>query len=91
MFDPIYPVKRKYVKNYTAVKKLYDIFIDGKLVYESPSIEEMNQLRIAGLDELWEENRRLLNPQIYPVDLSLQLWEDRQSLIEEIAERDIDE
>lgn len=91
MFDPVYPVKRKYVKNFTAVKKLYDIFIDGKLVYESPSIEEMNQLRIAGLNELWEENRRLLNPQIYPVDLSLQLWEDRQSLIEEIAERDIDE
>ncbi len=89
MFDPVHTVKRKYVKNFTAVKKLHDIFVNGQLVYESPSIEEMSQLREAALDELWEENRRLLNPQIYPVDLSLQLWEDKKSLIESIAERDI--
>src|SRR5699024_3883904 len=84
MFDPVHTVKRKYVKNFTPVKKLNDIFVDGELVYEKRKIEEIKQVRIDRLEELWEENRRLVNPQIYPVDLSLKLWTDRQELIEEL-------
>lgn len=89
MFDPVHTVKRKYVKNFTPVKKLNDIFVDGELVYETRTIEEIKQVRIDRLEELWEENRRLVNPQIYPVDLSLKLWTDRQEMIEELAERDV--
>ncbi|CAD2073999.1 nicotinate phosphoribosyltransferase [Phocicoccus pinnipedialis] len=89
MFDPVHTVKRKYVKNFTPVKKLNDIFVDGELVYRKRTIAEIKQVRIDRLEELWEENRRLVKPQIYPVDLSLKLWTDRQKLIEDLSEREI--
>lgn len=90
MFDPVYTMRRKYVKNFTPIKKLTDIFVDGKLIYESKEIEEIKKVREEGLKELWEENRRLVYPQLYPVDLSLKLWTERQELLEELSEREME-
>ncbi|MDU1549538.1 MAG: hypothetical protein E6879_05895, partial [Staphylococcus epidermidis] len=35
---------------------------------------------------LWEENKRYLNPQDYPVDLSTKCWENKHKRIFEVAE-----
>ena len=38
------------------------------------------------LSILWEENKRYLNPQDYPVDLSTKCWENKHKRIFEVAE-----
>ncbi|PTF61363.1 nicotinate phosphoribosyltransferase, partial [Staphylococcus chromogenes] len=38
------------------------------------------------LELLWEENKRYLNPEEYPVDLSTLCWENKQRRIFEVAE-----
>ena len=40
----------------------------------------------TNLEHLWEENKRFLNPQEYPVDLSKACWENKQQKIFEVAE-----
>lgn len=38
------------------------------------------------LSQLWEENKRYLNPQEYPVDLSTSCWNNKQKRILEVTE-----
>lgn len=84
MFHPIYTMKRKKVRQFEAVELLHDIYKDGKLVYTLETIPEMMARMNAGLSLLWEEYKRFLNPEKYPVDLSTKLWNIRQNLITEI-------
>lgn len=84
MFHPIYTMKRKKVRQFEAVELLHDIYKDGKLVYTVETIPEMTARMNAGLSLLWEEYKRFLNPEQYPVDLSTKLWNIRQDLITEI-------
>ncbi len=85
MFHPVHTVKRKLVKSFEPVELLQDVFIDGKLVYNSPSVGDMQQNCRESLDTIWEETKRFLNPQEYPVDLSTELWNVKNNLIEELS------
>lgn len=69
MFHPQYTYINKKVKDFTARPLLKDIFVDGEQVYDLPSLNEIKQYAHERLDSLWEEYRRELNPQEYPVDL----------------------
>jgi nicotinate phosphoribosyltransferase len=60
---------------------LVDIWIEGKLVYELPSIEAMRERRKADVGRLDPGVRRLVNPHIYHVSLTQRLWDLKQELI----------
>lgn len=60
---------------------LVDILREGKLVYELPPIQEMRTQREADIDRLDPGVRRLINPHVYHVSLSEQLWDMKQALI----------
>jgi nicotinate phosphoribosyltransferase len=60
---------------------LVDVWIEGKLVYEVRSIEEMRQRRKADVGHLDAGVRRLVNPHIYHVSLTQRLWDLKQELI----------
>lgn len=62
---------------------LVPLFIDGKQVYELPSIEEIQAYARQELSTFWEEYRRLLNPHVYKVDMSDGLYDLKQKLIQE--------
>ncbi|NJM05404.1 nicotinate phosphoribosyltransferase [Candidatus Gracilibacteria bacterium] len=63
---------------------LIDVVRDGKLVYQSPSIEAMRAQRNADIQRLDLGVRRLVNPHIYHVSLSEQLWALKQKLVDEL-------
>lgn len=84
MFHPDYPYINKDIVNFKARPLLVDIFVDGKQVYKKPSLNEIRQFSQLQKAELWDEYKRTLNPQIYPVDLSEKLWNHKHNLIEEI-------
>lgn len=81
LFDPNSPWKEKVVENYKAVPLLTPIFVDGKLVYNKPSLEEIRKRKEQLFETLWKEVIRLKNPHEYYVDLSKDLWDLRQALI----------
>ncbi len=60
---------------------LVDVLLEGKVVYELPSIEAMRQRRQADVGRLDPGVRRLLNPHIYHVSLTPGLWALKQELI----------
>ena len=60
---------------------LVDVLNEGKLVYELPSIDQMRQRRQADLERLDPGVRRIVNPHVYHVSLTEQLWNLKQGLI----------
>lgn len=75
MFHPQYTYINKTVKDFIARPLLIDIFVEGEKVYEEPSLEEIRAYSEKVLGEQYEEHRRLLNPEKYPVDLSQELYD----------------
>jgi nicotinate phosphoribosyltransferase len=61
---------------------LVDVLQEGKLVCDLPSIDEMRERRVADVRRLDPGVRRLINPHIYHVSLTQQLWDLKQQLVE---------
>lgn len=86
MFHPVHTFISKFVTNFEA-KNLHQKVIDqGNIIYTSPSVEEMKQYTFENLDLLWDEYKRSLNPEAYPVDLSQKCWDNKMRNIEEVKE-----
>ncbi|HFX3741131.1 TPA: nicotinate phosphoribosyltransferase [Enterococcus faecium] len=82
MFHPVHTFINKTVQDFTARPVLQDIFIEGKRVYELPALNEIKEYTKENLDSLWEEYKRDLNPQKYPVDLSTECWNHKMAIME---------
>jgi nicotinate phosphoribosyltransferase len=67
---------------------LTTIWQEGQLAYDLPSLEAIRQQRRADLDRLDSGVRRLINPHIYHVSLSPQLWQLKQSLIADFRQQE---
>ncbi len=73
--------KTKTVTGFTAQCLYTDVFVDGKLVYKSPSVTEIALYARQQLEMFWDEHKRIINPEEYKVDLSDQLYQLKQSLL----------
>lgn len=87
MFHPQYTYINKVVTDFTAYPLLHDIFDHGKLVYKQPNLRGIKSFAAENLKALWDEYKRSLNPQEYPVDLSQDLYESKMSLIQDIRRK----
>lgn len=81
IFDPEATWKRKTVYNFTAKELQVPVFQGGKLVYQSPSLDEIRKYCMEQVDALWDEIKRFDNPQTYYVDLSQKLWDIKYGLL----------
>ena len=81
LFDPRATWKRKIYTNYVAKPLLVPVFKNGKLVYQQPTLQEIQQYCLEQVDTLWDEVKRFENPHTYYVDLSQRLWDIKQSLL----------
>ena len=70
---------------YSVRELLVPIFIDGKCVYESPKVMDIQAYCNQEKDSLWDEHKRLNNPHIVPVDLSEKLSVLKATLIDEMS------
>lgn len=87
MFHPVHTYISKYVTNFTAVHLHEDVVVNGEINYQSPSLEEIQQYTTNNMDLLWEEYKRTMKPEEYPVDLSTACWENKMNLIHSIKEK----
>lgn len=81
IFDPQAPWKKKTLKNYYVKPLAEQIYDNGKLVYTSPSVLEIAKYKKEQVNTIWEEIKRLDNPQKYYVDLSKKLWDLKNEML----------
>ena len=84
MFHPTYTYINKKLTNFTARPLLVPIFEKGNLIYQLPDLVAIKDYFNEELDDLWEEYKRDLNPQDYPVDLAQDVWDNKMKLIDEV-------
>lgn len=83
IFDPQYTWKRKTFTDFYLRELLVPIFKNGEQVYEFPKIDEVRKYCAFEIDTMWDEVLRFENPHNYYVDLSDELWELKNRMIEE--------
>ena len=81
IFDPHATWKKKTVYDFNAQELLVPIFLNGKRVYECPTLQEIQDYCREQVDKFWDEIKRFDNPQTYYVDLSDKLWQIQQDLL----------
>ncbi len=84
IFDPQAVWKKKVVTNFYAENLRKQIFKEGKLVYDLPTIHEIRERGRQQVSQLWDEMLRFENPQTYYVDLSKKLWTLKHEMIREL-------
>lgn len=85
IFDPISTWKKSTIPGgtYHMRELLVPVFLNGQCVYESPDTMSIKAVCQQELDTLWDENRRLMNPQTVYVDLSQPLFDLKRRLLED--------
>ncbi|WP_069998917.1 nicotinate phosphoribosyltransferase [Cellulosilyticum sp. I15G10I2] len=68
---------------YEVRELLVPIFRSGNKVYESPSVMAIKEYAARELDTLWDEYKRLINPQIMSVVLSDGLYALKERMLED--------
>ena len=80
--DEIKPWKRRSFTNFTCEKLQKQIFAGGKLVYELPTLKEIQQkVREQLSTTVWPEEQRFENPHTHYVDLSMELYKMKQEML----------
>lgn len=85
IFDPTFTWKKKKITNFYAIKLHKQIFDKGRCIYTSPNVMEIQNIKNRELSKFWPDITRLENPTNYFVDLSENLWKNRQSLLDKFS------
>ncbi|MDJ0331420.1 nicotinate phosphoribosyltransferase [Planococcus sp. S3-L1] len=86
MFHPVHTFVSKFVTNFDAINIHQKVVENGEIIYDNPSVQEMQSYGIKNMDLLWDEYKRSLNPEEYPVDLSQKCWNNKMKNIQEVRE-----
>ncbi|MCL2047315.1 MAG: nicotinate phosphoribosyltransferase [Defluviitaleaceae bacterium] len=86
IFDPIATWKKMqlYAGDYTIRELLQPVFVNGKCVHKALTIKEICEYAAKERGTLWDEHKRLVNPQIMPIDLSQKLYRLKKEMLEKI-------
>ncbi|SDE21129.1 nicotinate phosphoribosyltransferase [Bhargavaea beijingensis] len=87
MFHPVHIFISKFVTNFEAVNLHQHVVREGEIVYELPELTEIVEFAHGQLGLLWDEYKRSLNPEEYPVDLSQKCWDNKMRNIHEVQDR----
>ena len=88
LFDPNATWKKTRLKGgtYTLREILVPVFLKGGCVYNSPSVMEIRDICTREKETLWEESKRLVNPQEVYVDLSDKLYRMKTELLDRMGQ-----
>ena len=82
LIHPIYRYKKMTVSGFTTRELLVPVFKDGKQVYNSPSTKSICEFCTKEKSTFWDEYMRFMNPHIYKVDLSQELYDMKQKILD---------
>lgn len=87
IFDPVNTWKSLTLTNYTIRPLHVSVFKDGKRVYSPPTLKQIKEYHTHEMETFWDQYKRILNPHIYKVDLSDELWMLKQSMLKGVNRR----
>lgn len=80
---PMYDyMKKTYRRPYSAGELMVPVFLNGRQVYEPPSLEQTRQRASQDIASLEPEFKRFSNPHIYKVSLSDTLYRTKKALLD---------
>ena len=84
LFDPVETWKKTHLApdSYTIRELMVRVFKDGKCIYHSPKVMDIQKYCKKELATLWEESLRLEYPHRTHVDLSMPLWKMKNELLD---------
>ena len=77
----MHPYKRMTLTDFSERELLVPLFKDGVCVYDVPTLRESKAYCKREMDSMWDEYKRILNPNIYKVDLSDKLYDLKTQLL----------
>lgn len=86
MFHPVHTFVSKFVTNFEAKDLHVKVIENGEIIYTNPPLMQMREYAQENLGLLWDEYKRSLNPEEYPVDLSQKCWDNKMRNIQEVQE-----
>ena len=86
MFHPVHTFISKFVTNFEAKDLHVKVVENGDIIYDNPTLQQMRDYAKDNLELLWDEYKRSLNPEEYPVDLSQKCWDNKMRNIQEVQE-----
>ena len=81
VYHPEQTWKKTTFDKYELKELMVDVFKDGKLVYDMPSLKEIGEYCDKSKGEFFPEYRRVTNTQEYKVDLSDNMWKLKHKLL----------
>jgi len=87
LFDPLEPWKKTKLAagSYILRELMVPVFKNGECCYASPKVMEIRDYAQKELSTLWDETRRLMNPQQVYVDLSAKLYDLKIQLLDQMS------
>ncbi|SEW08250.1 nicotinate phosphoribosyltransferase [[Clostridium] fimetarium] len=91
LFDPIETWKKTFLRpgEYSLRQIMVQVFKQGECIYESPKVMDIQKYCKLELATLWDESKRLVNPHGIHVDLSKELFEVKNKLLDNYSKLDI--
>ena len=88
LFDPSEPWKKTKLKagTYTLRPLMVQVFKGGECCYTSPKVMDIRAYCQQEMATLWEETKRLVNPQKVYVDLSAKLYDIKIELLQRMGD-----
>ena len=83
IFDPTRTWRRKTLERFSARPMQVPLFKNGVCVHKKRDVHEIRDFCLARVSEVWSEVLRFENPHPYYVDLSQDLWEIKNGLLEQ--------
>ncbi len=80
IYHPQYTYKNRVVEEFYAKDLLVPVYIDGKLVYESPKLEDIRAYCKAQKKTFWSGNLRFMTPNQFHVDISDKLYDLKKDI-----------
>ena len=81
IFHPTYTWKTHTFTDYRIERLLKPLFVNGKLVRERKTVKEYRAYADHQKASMWQQYKRLTNPELFKVDLSQKLWDLKNDLI----------
>jgi len=83
LFDPVHSYIHKFITHYEAITLLKPIFVNGELVYDMPSLDQIRSYHKGQFELFWPQYLRKLNAEAYRVNLSEATWELKREMIQQ--------
>ncbi|MDR0840555.1 MAG: nicotinate phosphoribosyltransferase [Christensenellaceae bacterium] len=83
IYHPEQQYRTTVLRDFHTRDLLVPLFLEGKQVYTSPHVHDIRDYNRREMDTFWEEHKRMLNPQVYKVDISDTLYDLKKKLIRE--------